>query len=90
MNNRNRKRRRFTAQNPRKYCQQNHTYFPNLKKETIMSVPRTCRMPNRLDQKRKSSCHTIIKTLKVQNKERILKTAKEKGHIKRQTYQNHT
>jgi hypothetical protein len=29
--------------------------------------------PNTLDQKRKSSCHMIIKTLTVQNKERILK-----------------
>jgi hypothetical protein len=60
-----------------------YTYFPNLKKEMIINVPRTCRMPNRLDQKRKSSCHTIIKTLKIQNTERILKTARQKDHIKR-------
>ena len=35
------------------------------------------RTPNRLDQKRKSSCHIIIKTLNIQNKERVLKAAKE-------------
>jgi hypothetical protein len=89
-NNRNRKRRRFPAQSPRKYLQQNHTYFPKLKKEIVINVQETCRMSNRLDQKTKSCCHTIIKTLKLQNKERILKTVREKGHIKRQTYQNHT
>jgi hypothetical protein len=31
------------------------------------------RTPNRLDQKRSSSCHIIIKTPNAQNKERILK-----------------
>jgi hypothetical protein len=39
-------------------------------------------MPNRLNQKRKSSCHTIIKALKVQNKERILKTEKKRPYKK--------
>jgi hypothetical protein len=34
------------------------------------------RTPNRLDQKRKSLFNIIIKTLDVQNKERILKAAK--------------
>jgi hypothetical protein len=36
---------------------------------------------NRLGQKRKSSCHIIIRTLNVQNKERIVKAAREKGQV---------
>jgi hypothetical protein len=35
---------------------------------------------NKLGQKRKSS-HHIIKTLNVQNKERILKSIREKGQV---------
>jgi hypothetical protein len=34
-----------------------------------------------LDQKRKSSCHIIIKTLNKQNKRRILKAVREKGQV---------
>ena len=34
--------------------------FPNLKKEIPMNIKETYRTPNRLDQKRNSSCHTII------------------------------
>jgi hypothetical protein len=37
------------------------------------------RTPNRLYRKRKSSCYIIIKTLNIQNKERILKPVKGKG-----------
>jgi hypothetical protein len=39
-----------------------------------------------LDQKRKSSCHIIIKTQNLQIKERVLKAAKEKrpSNIKKQ------
>jgi hypothetical protein len=37
------------------------------------------RPPNRLDQKRKSSHCMIIQTLNIQNKERILKVAREKA-----------
>jgi hypothetical protein len=36
---------------------------------------------NKWDQKRKCSCHIIIKILNVQSKERILKVASEKGQI---------
>jgi hypothetical protein len=37
--------------------------------------------PNKCDQKRKSSCNIIIKTLNAQSKERILKAAREKGQV---------
>jgi len=39
------------------------------------------RTKNKWNQKRKSSCHIIIKTLNAQNKERILKAASEKGQV---------
>ena len=37
--------------------------------------------PNRLDQKRNSSRHIIIKTPNVQSKVRILKAVREKGQV---------
>jgi hypothetical protein len=39
------------------------------------------RIPNRLDQKRNSSCHIIVKIPNAQNKERIVKAPKEKGQV---------
>ena len=39
------------------------------------------RTPNRLDQKKTSPRHTIIKTQNIQIKERILRAAKEKGQV---------
>ena len=37
------------------------------------------RTPNKLDQKRNSSHHIIVKTPNEQNKERILKAVRENG-----------
>jgi hypothetical protein len=56
--------------------------FPNLKKEMPMNIQETYRTPNRLDRKRSSSCHIIIKTPNAQNKERILQSVREKGQVK--------
>jgi hypothetical protein len=39
------------------------------------------RSPNRLDQKRNSSLHIIVKTPNAQNNERILKAVREKGQV---------
>jgi hypothetical protein len=55
-----------------------HENFPKLKKEMPMNMQEAYRTPNRLDQKRNSSCHIIIKTTIAQNKERILKAIREK------------
>jgi uncharacterized coiled-coil protein SlyX len=52
--------------------------FPNLKKEMPMSTKEACKTPNRLGQKRNSSCHIIIKIPNAQNKERILKAVRKK------------
>jgi hypothetical protein len=48
-------------------------------------VQEAYRTPNHQDQKRNTPRHIIIKTLNMQNKERILKVAKEKkkSRIKR-------
>jgi chromosome segregation ATPase len=55
--------------------------FSNLKKEMPMNIKESYRTPNRMDQKRNSSQHIIIKTPNAQNKERILKTVKGKGQV---------
>ena len=46
-----------------------------------MNIQEAYRTPNRLDQKRNSSCHLIIKTTNAINKERILKAVREKGQV---------
>jgi hypothetical protein len=46
-----------------------------------MNIQEDYRTPNRLDQKGNSICHIIIKTLKQQNKERILKSVRGKGQV---------
>ena len=55
--------------------------FPNLKEEMPINIQEAYRTPNRLDQKRNSSSHRIIKTPTALNKERILKTVREKGQV---------
>jgi hypothetical protein len=54
-----------------------------------INVQKAYRTPNKLDQKRKSSHHIIIKKLNAQNKERILKAVRDKrpSNIWRQTSQ---
>ena len=47
----------------------------------LINVEEAYRTPSRLNQKRKSFCHITIKTLNVQNKERILKAARGKGKV---------
>jgi hypothetical protein len=46
-----------------------------------MNIKEAYRTPNRLNQKRNSSCHIILKTSNAQNKERILKAVREKGQV---------
>jgi hypothetical protein len=50
--------------------------FPNPKKKMPMNMQEAYRTSNRLDQKRNSSHHIIIKTSNAQNKERILKAVR--------------
>lgn len=53
----------------------------NLKKEMAINLQEAYKIPNILDQKRKSSCHIIVKTLNVHNKEIILKATRKKSQV---------
>ena len=55
--------------------------FPNLVKEIDIPVQRAQRVPNKLNPKRSTPRHIIIKRLKVKDKERILKAAREKQRV---------
>ena len=52
--------------------------FPNLVKEIEMQVQEAQRVPNKMDAKRPSPRHIIIKMLKFKDKERMLEAAREK------------
>ena len=52
--------------------------FPNLLKEIDMQVQEAQRVPNKMDTKRTTPRHIIIKMPNVKDKERLLKAAREK------------
>ena len=52
--------------------------FPNLVKKIDMQVQETQRVPNKMEAKRSTTRHIIIKMPKVKDKDRILKAAREK------------
>ena len=52
--------------------------FPNLVKEIDIQVQEAQRVPNKIDTKRTTPRHIIIKIPKVKYKERTLKVAREK------------
>ena len=52
-------------------------HFPNLGKEIDMQVEEAQRVPNKMDVKRRTPRHIIIKMPKVKDKEKILKEARE-------------
>ena len=55
--------------------------FPDLMKEIHIQVQEAQRVPNKMDTKRPTSRHIIIKMPKVKDKERILKAAREKQKL---------
>jgi hypothetical protein len=55
--------------------------FPNLKKDMPMNIQEAYKAPNRLDQKRNSSGHIIIRTTNALNKNRILKAVRGKCQV---------
>ena len=55
--------------------------FPNLVMETDIQVQEAQRVPNNLDPERTIPRQIIIKMPKVKDKERILKTAREKERV---------
>ena len=52
--------------------------FPNLVKEIDIQVQEAQRVPNKLDSKRTTPRHNIIKMPKVKDKDRILKATRVK------------
>ena len=52
--------------------------FPNLVKEIDIQVQEAQRVPNKMDPKRTTSRHIIIKMPKVKKNERIFKASREK------------
>ena len=52
--------------------------LPNLVKEIHMQIQEEQRVPNKMDAKRPTASHIVIKMPKVNDKERILKAAREK------------
>jgi hypothetical protein len=60
--------------------------LPNLKNVLLIHVQEAFRTPNSLDQNRTSSWHIIIKTTRIENKERILKAIREKKQITKKEY----
>ena len=56
-------------------------HFPNLAKEIDIQVQEAQRVPKKLDPKRTTLQHIIIKMAKVKNKEKILKVAREKQRV---------
>jgi hypothetical protein len=55
--------------------------FPNLEKEIVTQVQETYRTPYHQDQKKNTPRYILIKILSTENKERILKAAKEKRQV---------
>ena len=55
--------------------------FPNLMREKVTKIQETQRVPIKRNPKRPTSRHIIIKMAKFQDKERILKAAREKQEV---------
>ena len=52
--------------------------FPKMGKEIVFQVQETQRVPNRINPRRNTPRHILIKLTKMKHKEQILKAAKEK------------
>ena len=55
--------------------------FPNMEKEIVNQVQEVQRVPYRINPRRNTSRHILIKLTKTKHKERILKAAKEKQQV---------
>ena len=55
--------------------------FPNLRREKATQIQESHRVPSKRNPKRPTARHIIIKMAKFQDKERILKAAREKQEV---------
>ena len=56
--------------------------FPNMGKQIVNQVQEAQRVPNRLNPRRNTWRHILIKLTEIKHKERILKAAREKQQVK--------
>ena len=56
--------------------------FPNMGKEIVNQVQEVQRVPYRLNPRRNTSGHILIKLTEIKHKERVLKTVREKQPVK--------
>ena len=56
-------------------------YFPNMEKEIVNQVQKAQRVPYRINPRRNTPRHILIKLTKTKQKERILKAAREKQQV---------
>ena len=55
--------------------------FPNMGKGIVNQVQEAQRLPYRLNPKRNTLRHILIKPVEIKHKERILKATREKQHV---------
>ena len=55
--------------------------FPNMRREKVTQIQESQRVPSKRIQKRPTARHIIVKMAKFQDKERILKAAREKKEV---------
>ena len=55
--------------------------FPNLMRENVTQMQETQRVPSKRNPKRPTARHIIIKMANLQDKERMLKAAREKQEV---------
>ena len=55
--------------------------FPNMEKKIVNQVREAQRVPYRINPRRNTPRHTLIKLTKTKHKERILKAAREKQQV---------
>ena len=55
--------------------------FPNMEKEIVNQVQQAQRVPYRINQRRNTSRHILIKLTEINHKERILKSVREKQQV---------
>ena len=55
--------------------------FPNIEKEIVNQVQEPQRVPYKINPRRNTPRHILIKLTKIKHKERILKAAKEKQQV---------
>ena len=55
--------------------------FPNLRREKVTQIQETQRVPSKRNPKRPNARHIIVKMANFQEKERILKAAREKQEV---------